>query len=338
MAKLTGEYVAKTYTKLLQIDPDGSTSSTYIDIDLDTPITNGLGEKHQGIVFERKGSSTSYTRSGIYISNGLDANVSNRKEMFFSMSGGNYSNHYGEIVFSATGSSPTLYIISERDDNSNVPGNIKIQTKGLGFSDLPQLGNGDIIIQTGENSIDTEGSSIILYSEKSRYFIGLNNKQPISEPLGPTQPLLSIDSVSGQLYTSGKSFVINNPLDYDKYLVHACIEGPELAVFYRGESKLINGEVEIKLPEYFESLTHETNRTVQLTPISNENGKTDLLSSSKVIDGKFKVKSILEVNLEQEFYWEVKAERKDVDIFEVEPKKSDYYLNGDGPYTYLTRK
>ena len=53
-------------------------------------------------------------------------------------------------------------------------------------------------------------------------------------------------SASGTISGSSKTFRIDHPLYPDKKLIHACIEGPTLDVFYRGQSQLINGEIESK--------------------------------------------------------------------------------------------
>jgi len=124
-----------------------------------------------------------------------------------------------------------------------------------------------------------------------------------------------------------KSFRIQHPLYENKMLVHASLEGPTADVFYKGQSKLINGEIEIILPEYFESLTDENQRIVMITPIVNDASQTFIaLGVSKIQNGKFKVYSQENsINQNQEFYWIVQATRKDVEM-EVEPYKNTYDL------------
>jgi hypothetical protein len=123
----------------------------------------------------------------------------------------------------------------------------------------------------------------------------------------------------GSLYCTGtitsagaKAFKIVHPQDSSKYLIHACLEGPEIAVFYRGEGQTgEDGLATITLPDYFEALTAKTGRTVQLTELF-EDDDTDIgkLAASRVKDGKFTVRSEY---ASQRFYWEVKAVRADVD-------------------------
>lgn len=124
---------------------------------------------------------------------------------------------------------------------------------------------------------------------------------------------------NGNLSASGtKPFRITHPLDSSKYLFHACIEGPESGVYYRGEAQTNDyGIVEITLPEYFEALTRPEDRTVQITQIlEDENDLTFgcFFAAGRVADGKFKVRSS---KTGIKFFWEVKAVRADIDRLEV---------------------
>lgn len=60
-----------------------------------------------------------------------------------------------------------------------------------------------------------------------------------------------------------KSFDIPHPTKKNHRLAHACIEGPEVGVYYRG--RLINNNV-IELPEYWRGLVDPETITVNLTP------------------------------------------------------------------------
>ncbi|MDD5775214.1 MAG: hypothetical protein PHS64_04665, partial [Candidatus Omnitrophica bacterium] len=136
-----------------------------------------------------------------------------------------------------------------------------------------------------------------------------------------------------------KTFIIDNPLDMSKYLIHTTLEGPENAVFYRGEARLKRGVAEIVLPEYFEALTREESRTVLLTSVFQDvNEQCSSLAASKVKDGRFSVKAIDGNNLQQSFYWEVKAVRRDVPILLVQPDKEEVEVHGEGPYKYYGLK
>lgn len=141
--------------------------------------------------------------------------------------------------------------------------------------------------------------------------------------------------------TNVKNFVIDHPLKQDSYLIHACLEGPEAGVYYRGQGQLENGWTEIKLPDYFESLCAEEGRSVQLTCIADdpEDEWCPALHATYPKNGRFFVGLGSGTNmLDQKFWWEVKAIRKDVAPIKVEPTKKSVVVMGDGPYTYYKEK
>jgi len=125
-------------------------------------------------------------------------------------------------------------------------------------------------------------------------------------------------------YATAKSFIINHPIYKDKYLVHACLEGPEAGVYYRGTGEILdNKSADIELPYYVEELA--TDFTVQITPIYN--GKINILNVSEVSNNKFTV-----YGENCKFYWQATGKRSDVII---EPLKSDVEVKGQGPYLYI---
>ena len=66
---------------------------------------------------------------------------------------------------------------------------------------------------------------------------------------------------------SPKPFDLEHPTKGKGHrLRHACIEGPEVAVYYRGRLKSSN---KIMLPYYWKDLVHEESITVQLQPIGD---------------------------------------------------------------------
>jgi hypothetical protein len=142
--------------------------------------------------------------------------------------------------------------------------------------------------------------------------VGINNSSP-SYTL----------HVSGSFAASSKAFCIDHPTDARRSLVHSVLEGPEVAVFYRGEAVLVDGACEIALPAYFEALTHKEDRTVLVTPKLSDGEETSALAASGVADGRFVVRSIDPRNRRQRFFWEVKAVRADLAPLEVEPMKPE---------------
>jgi hypothetical protein len=127
-------------------------------------------------------------------------------------------------------------------------------------------------------------------------------------------------------YQPSKSFVIDHPIDPQRYLVHACLEGPEAGVYYRGESELVDGKTWVDLPRYVSALA--TDFTVQLTQISNsDNDGFARLRAGRVIDGRFAVYGDPCL-----FAWHVYGLRQKV---HPEPFKADVEIKGDGPYKYI---
>ena len=162
-------------------------------------------------------------------------------------------------------------------------------------------------------------------------------------PTGPTGPpvsftgapaglynLLMVDTSSGIIYNSTatspdtKTFVIEHPTNENKYLVHACLEGPEAGVYYRGKGEITNNEyVEIKLPHYVEKLAFDF--TVQITPIYGN--KIVTLNSSEIENNAFKV-----YGENSKFHWTVYGNRHNIN---VEPDKDTVNVKGNGPYLYI---
>lgn len=130
---------------------------------------------------------------------------------------------------------------------------------------------------------------------------------------------------NGIIYGSSKQFGIDHPTKLGMKLVHASIEGPENGVYYRGESQLVNGRTDVYLPDYFEALVQEGNRTVLLTPkFEKEDELISQLAASSVLNGKFTVRAIDNNNPSQKFYWEVKAVRDDLLSLEVEQPAENF--------------
>jgi hypothetical protein len=190
---------------------------------------------------------------------------------------------------------------------------------------------GQLAGQTSQhaNSIILNASGVVLNSAgTSRLYVN-----PVrTQQLGETQGALQWDSTSKEIfYNTTKTFVINHPLDKEKYLVHACLEGPESGVYYKGKGCICGEDdnVEIALPEYVDKLATEF--VVNITPI----GLPILLSSSLVVDGKFTVyrkKDSTSDSCNTEFFWVVFAKRESI---VVEPSKNDISIKGSGPYKWI---
>lgn len=130
--------------------------------------------------------------------------------------------------------------------------------------------------------------------------------------------------IGGVASAAVKAFVIPHPLKTGYQLVHSSLEGPEVGVYYRGVGQLSAGRATVALPDYFEALTRNDGRTVQVTPQFAADEPVSLLAASAVADSAFTVRAVDGRNPSQAFYWEVKAVRKDVEPLQVErPEKPE---------------
>jgi hypothetical protein len=157
------------------------------------------------------------------------------------------------------------------------------------------------------------------------------------------------DTITSEIMYStilSKTFVIDHPIKKDNYLVHACLEGPESGVYYRGTSCIPPTKhfIKITLPDYVAELM--TEYTVYVSPIIddafidkiNDNVNIPILAASRVKKGKFKVFKQGSQNDDKTnciscyFDYIVFAKRLSI---EIEPKKAEVVVKGDGPYTWL---
>lgn len=172
-----------------------------------------------------------------------------------------------------------------------------------------------IIINATENDLDN--------TTQSGLFIN-----PIRSAAN-TNNVLCYNLTNKEITYAEKTFVIDHPSDKNKYLVHACLEGPEAGIYYRGKGTITNNEyVEIELPEYVKYIG--SNYSINITKIYSGKKTNENYETSEIEDNKFRV-----YGTNGSFYWLVFAERIKID---VEPNKNDVELKGDGPYTYLIKE
>ena len=107
-----------------------------------------------------------------------------------------------------------------------------------------------------------------------------------------------------------KLFDIDHPTKGEGHrLAHACIEGPEVGVYYRG--RLRNKKV-IELPHYWKGLVHTDSISVQLQPI----GAHHDIIIKRWDDEKIYLQA--KANFPIDCFYHVYGERKDVDGLVVE--------------------
>ena len=91
----------------------------------------------------------------------------------------------------------------------------------------------------------------------------------IAGPMAISGPMTaaSVSDAGGNILATKKSFDIKHPNKEGWRLRHACVEGPEAAVYIRGK---LNGNHIIKLPEYWKNLIDYDTISVNLTPFGRE--------------------------------------------------------------------
>jgi hypothetical protein len=177
--------------------------------------------------------------------------------------------------------------------------------------------SGEIVGQSTNNILNSgssgSGSQTVLRKDANNAYIW-----PFGTGTSSNTVFIGGGAVTSFTVTGAKNFQIKHPSKEGMVLVHSTLEGPEIAVFYRGEAALEDGKATIRLPDYFEVLTIKENRTVLLTPKFESDEPISSLAASEVNDGKFTVRTIDERNPSQKFYWEVKAVRSDMPRLVVE--------------------
>ena len=148
-----------------------------------------------------------------------------------------------------------------------------------------------------------------------------------------TNPLLQWNTSTREVTYSTKSFVKEHPVDRDRYLVHACLEGPENGLYYRGKGVVPENEksVLVQLPRY--ACLIGCDWTIQLTA----QGSFNRFYATEVADDDGFVGFRVFAEQPGKFYWIVHGRQKDKPL-ETEPRKADVVLRGQGPYTFLQKR
>ena len=134
------------------------------------------------------------------------------------------------------------------------------------------------------------------------------------------------------VYNTGKTFIIDHPINSNRYLVHACLEGPEDGIYYRGKGEIAENTsyVDIYLPSYVSAFG--TDFTVHITPIYDGPGSIQHYAAGEVTNSQFTVYCEAPVPRVTKFSWIVHGKRSSV---VAEPLKSEVVVRGEGPYKWL---
>lgn len=119
----------------------------------------------------------------------------------------------------------------------------------------------------------------------------------------------------GQVFGDTKSFRVPHPTQPNKEIWYAAVEGPEAAMYVRGNVELVNGEALVEFPEHFRlMLSDPKTTTITLTPGSFDSKG---LAFGEVTANGFRIKELLGGTGTYEVHWEAKAVRKGRENFQV---------------------
>lgn len=122
----------------------------------------------------------------------------------------------------------------------------------------------------------------------------------------------------GEIFGDVKNFRVEHPLQPEKEIWYASLEGPEAAAYARGTATLVEGRAIIEFPEHYRLIAQEVGMTVMLTPLSGESQGLAVVKKGK--EG-FEVQELMRGKGNYAFDWEVKSVRRGHEQFEVVRKR-----------------
>jgi hypothetical protein len=215
-----------------------------------------------------------------------------------------------------------------------------------GFQDQQEnaiaIGNNAGSISQGTNSIaigyqagttNQHANTVILNASGNPLGSNISNAcyvDPIRlnpAPGGTSVYVIEYDTTNKEvMYNNTKTFVIDHPTKENMYLVHACLEGPEAGVYYRGHATILEGSeyVEVLLPEYVSHFACDF--TIQVTPVY-DGRKKSIYSMTEVADSKFRI-----YGDPGRVHWVVYGKRSSI---VTECQKDLVDVQGSGPYKWI---
>ncbi len=229
-------------------------------------------------------------------------------------------------------------------DTLHVNGNLIVEGVAAGSKQTPSW-----LLQRAPQSGQFVFRGQSLGTLQPEFFLSINPKddhKPLASEIQINVQIPLVDEDMGIvddkrqiLYSHvAKTFVIDHPGKPGRYLMHAALEGPEAGVYYRGTAKLQHGRAVIRLPDYFEQLTRQEGRTVQITNVDGFDILAVQTQEGRTIANGTIIVASRNRRSNQSFDWAVYALRSDVAELTVEPLKSEVSVLGVGPYTYALPK
>lgn len=91
------------------------------------------------------------------------------------------------------------------------------------------------------------------------------------------------------------------------------LDGAGGRLLFQGEGRLVRGVATVELPRSFEALTRSDGRTVHLTPVCEDDEMVYALAASRIVQGRFRVRTVDRFPARHAFFWQVSALRADLE-------------------------
>ncbi len=137
----------------------------------------------------------------------------------------------------------------------------------------------------------------------------------------------------GIVFGDTKNFRMDHPSKPGKEIWYASLEGPEAGAYCRGTTSLINGYVQVPLPNHFAEVANVEDMTVTLTPLSLESKGLAVTAKE---EGYIVVQELHGGKGNYDFDWEVKSVRKGYENYQVVRDASDVNMQPSNPSVDLS--
>ena len=165
-----------------------------------------------------------------------------------------------------------------------------------------------------------DNNSLNVYISPNPSTNGNEGSVAVFDESGNVQAALFVQNGAGWLTADVKFFTMQHPIEDDKEIWYACIEGPEVAAYDRGTGTLTNGEARIEFSDHFNYVIDPGSMTVQITPLSSNTFGLAVIAKE---ENGFTVKELMDGQGNFSFDWEVKCVRSGYEDYEVIREKED---------------
>lgn len=145
----------------------------------------------------------------------------------------------------------------------------------------PSVGSGALYLKSGLDlytiimgSSDNFGGLLYTYDGTGRLINGMNSDNGnvfgshFSAYNAEDNLTAGINGETGEVFGNLKSFVVADPTQSGRVIQYSSVEGPEAAIYCRGQVELVAGAAHVAFPEHFSAMAAPGTMTVTLTPRS----------------------------------------------------------------------